>query len=149
VCEPSARFEQGNALLSRELARRHGDTIVAITLHPGAIDSELFRNWNAVVRRILVCIHFSIHLLRKETEKTSTPLIPFLWLLMAGVACILPCHIWRAYISLRCDGAGCRSAQWKGRSLFLFLSSFSTTVAHFYNKVSHPLGACWSPTYGC
>jgi retinol dehydrogenase 12 len=45
---------QGNALISRELARRHGGAIVAIALHPGVVQSELVRHWHPYLRWILV-----------------------------------------------------------------------------------------------
>jgi retinol dehydrogenase 12 len=45
---------QGNVLISRELARRHGDAITAIAVHPGAIVTDISRHSTAVMKWILV-----------------------------------------------------------------------------------------------
>ena len=46
---------QGNLLHSNELARRYGDKgLIAISLHPGIVRTELFREGNPLFLRILV-----------------------------------------------------------------------------------------------
>ncbi|KAJ7464685.1 NAD-P-binding protein [Mycena galericulata] len=47
----------GNILISSELARRYGDQgVVAISLHPGGVDSQLLRNLHPIIAWIVVKI---------------------------------------------------------------------------------------------
>jgi len=47
----------GNVLISSELARRYGDQgVVAISLHPGGVSSELLRNLHPIIAWIVVKI---------------------------------------------------------------------------------------------
>lgn len=59
---PRLGFPQGNILFTNELVRRYGDQgLVAISVHPGLIETELMREHSWLIRTITVMLILPIY----------------------------------------------------------------------------------------
>ena len=83
---------QGNVVVARELARRHGDKIVSTSLHPGNIRTDLQRHFSGWQDALFVrsLIAFSGKIADSWT-----------------VLDIVPSIIWSTHIALLCDVTRC------------------------------------------
>ena len=72
--------EQGNLLFSNELAKRYGDQgIISSAVHPGPLQSDLYRDLSFIERMVLVSLQWSKSFFSSHRLLATITLSSFLW----------------------------------------------------------------------